>query len=532
MDPDIYKKLGLHKKTQAGDPGKPINGRLALEMVHSLEGQCDEDQQYTPCPEAAMREGGMDALTRCSWFRDCVSCSGIFANTKREIFVYIPPIPWLQLPPLAMLGLENGATPEAIKESYKKLAKQYHPDKNPDDPQAVAKFQAVKEAYEKAQAGKNPPCECNLIVFQDGHKYLAPGGQVRAAHVLETLIADELIPPTVGVFIPAGREMDAAGLFDGRPNMEQRSLEYDAITPDYANFLLCDVLPFVQNALPTGMLISLAPEKRILCGHASGGLASLNAAWWKPESFGGVISHCGYFINVLGAHHYPYLIRTNKRRRVRVYLQSGENDADIPAGNVPIANQAMAAALKYAGYDYRFDFGKGGHTLAHGGATFAEAVQWIWRPGPFEGEDKTVDTAAMKEAIAKYKEVNSGIMESLKAMYAVQPSPRGTAYPGEAAVYQRLQAVLVKRANEEGKITRDVYLELFQPFKGEKALAAAEQVGDGIAVDDLLQRLQKAFADPEAWGVGLAKAGNALLVWEGIRTLEEVKAEDGSTSAR
>ena len=32
---------------------------------------------------------------------------GIFANTKREIFVYVPPIPFELLPPFAMLGCEK-----------------------------------------------------------------------------------------------------------------------------------------------------------------------------------------------------------------------------------------------------------------------------------------------------------------------------------------------------------------------------------------------------------------------------------------
>ena len=52
-----------------------------------------------------------------------------------------------------------------------------------------------------------------------------------------------------------------------------------------------------------------------------------------------------------------------------------------------------------ARYDYRFDFGEGGHSLAHGGATFADALQWIWRTGGFAGEDKKVDTEAIQKAM-------------------------------------------------------------------------------------------------------------------------------------
>ena len=46
-------------------------------------------------------------------------------------------------------------------------------------------------------------------------------------------------------------------------------------------------------------------------------------------------------------------------------------------GNWPLANQQMAAALSFAGYDLRFEFGTGGHNLRHGGALFADALRWL-----------------------------------------------------------------------------------------------------------------------------------------------------------
>ncbi len=42
----------------------------------------------------------------------------------------------------------------------------------------------------------------------------------------------------------------------------------------------------------------------------------------------------------------------------------------------------MAAALKYAGYDYKFIFGEGGHTLMHGGAIFPNTMRWLWKDYP------------------------------------------------------------------------------------------------------------------------------------------------------
>lgn len=46
-----------------------------------------------------------------------------------------------------VLGLNKGASESDIKKAYRKLAKEYHPDKNPGDKEAEAKFKEVNEAY-------------------------------------------------------------------------------------------------------------------------------------------------------------------------------------------------------------------------------------------------------------------------------------------------------------------------------------------------------------------------------------------------
>ncbi len=40
------------------------------------------------------------------------------------------------------------ATTSQIKKAYRKLAMMYHPDKNPDDPEASEKFHDINAAYE------------------------------------------------------------------------------------------------------------------------------------------------------------------------------------------------------------------------------------------------------------------------------------------------------------------------------------------------------------------------------------------------
>ncbi|WP_054251800.1 DnaJ C-terminal domain-containing protein [Neofamilia massiliensis] len=47
-----------------------------------------------------------------------------------------------------ILGVEKTATTNEIKSKYRKLAKKYHPDLNPNDDQAQEKFKEISEAYE------------------------------------------------------------------------------------------------------------------------------------------------------------------------------------------------------------------------------------------------------------------------------------------------------------------------------------------------------------------------------------------------
>ena len=82
-------------------------------------------------------------------------------------------------------------------------------------------------------------------------------------------------------------------------------------------------------------------------------------------------------------------------------FQDGSNDLNNLHGNWPLANQEMASALAFAGYDFRFEFGDGAHSGKHGGAILPDSLRWLWRaqtppPAPF-----TKDNLAGDEALSK-----------------------------------------------------------------------------------------------------------------------------------
>ena len=47
-----------------------------------------------------------------------------------------------------VLGVQKNASDDEIKKAYRKLAMEYHPDRNPDDKVAEDKFKEAAEAYE------------------------------------------------------------------------------------------------------------------------------------------------------------------------------------------------------------------------------------------------------------------------------------------------------------------------------------------------------------------------------------------------
>lgn len=53
-------------------------------------------------------------------------------------------------------------------------------------------------------------------------------------------------------------------------------------------------------------------------------------------------------------------------------------------GDVKLGNLQMESALKFAGHDYRFELGTGGHDLEQGGANLPDTLRWLWRDYPGE----------------------------------------------------------------------------------------------------------------------------------------------------
>lgn len=216
-----------------------------------------------------------------------------------------------------------------------------------------------------------PAC---LMVFQDGKNYVNETGKVRVPVVFDNLIHKKEMPVTIGVFINPG-VIPAAK--EGKKGRRNRSFEYDTLSDQYARFLIDEFLPMIEKT--HDVKFTDDPEGRSICGISSGGICAWTVAWERPDSFRKVISHVGSFTNIRGGHVYPALIRKTEAKPIRVFLQEGSNDLDNSHGNWPLSNQQMAAALKFSNYDYKFEYGVGGHNYTHGGVIFPDSVRWLWR---------------------------------------------------------------------------------------------------------------------------------------------------------
>lgn len=220
--------------------------------------------------------------------------------------------------------------------------------------------------------GKTPAC---VVVFQDGGGYVSPTGGWRVPVVLDNLISAKEMPVTIGIFINPGVIPAASDKSLPRFN---RSFEYDAPTDQYARFLIEEILPEVGRKYK----ISSRPGDRAIAGSSSGGICAFNVAWQRPEEFSRVVSFIGSFTNLRGAQTLASLIRKTEPKPIRVFLQDGSADLDIYAGSWWVANQDVAAALKFAGYDCQFVTGDGGHNGKHGGAILPDALRYIWKDWP------------------------------------------------------------------------------------------------------------------------------------------------------
>jgi len=233
----------------------------------------------------------------------------------------------------------------------------------------------VRDYWVYVPAQYKPEKPACVMIFQDGGGYVNPEGAWRVPVVFDNLIHEGSMPVTIGIFINPGV---LPALSEKQQNRYNRSYEYDGMSDRYARFLIEEILPEVSKKYR----LSSDPDDRAIAGSSSGAIAAFTAAWHRPDAFRRVLSFIGTYVNIRGGHNYPTLVRKMEPKPLRVFLQDGDKDLNIYAGNWWIANQDMYSALQYAGYESTFVTGTEGHNSKHGAAILPDALRWLWKDWP------------------------------------------------------------------------------------------------------------------------------------------------------
>jgi enterochelin esterase-like enzyme len=205
------------------------------------------------------------------------------------------------------------------------------------------------------------------------------------ANILDNMIADHRLPVMVAVMVA-----------NGGP---QRSIEYDTVSPVFADFVETEILPRVEKE--AGVKLTTDPEGRMTYGGSSGGAMALTMAWFRTERYHRVLSYSGTFVDLRegpeaphGAYEYPeHFFPDTPAKPLRIWMHVSENDlgaktASADRRNWVIANQRLAGVLKAKGYHYQFVYAKNaGHVDAKViRQTLPQALEYVWQDYPISGK--------------------------------------------------------------------------------------------------------------------------------------------------
>ena len=129
--------------------------------------------------------------------------------------------------PYKVLGVSPDASDEEIKQAYRRLAKKYHPDLNPDDREAARRMQEVNAAYEQI---KNPEKARQNPGNGYGGYYDPFGGYRQQSHTGGS--AGEQYQQAAYQYIRFGRYQEALNALSSAPERNARWYYLSALAND------------------------------------------------------------------------------------------------------------------------------------------------------------------------------------------------------------------------------------------------------------------------------------------------------------
>ncbi len=177
-----------------------------------------------------------------------------------------------------VLGTSRNATDKEIKAAYRRLARKYHPDVNPGNPEAEQRFKEIQAAY-SVLSDKEKRKQYDTY----GSGFFSPQGGPSAGPGMEW---DEFVREFAGrgMRVEFGRDgFDMFGDLFGRAGATQTRAD---TTPRRGEDIYQPVtIDFLDAARGTSVTLDL--EREVTCEHCNGSGADPGATWNKCPTCGG-----------------------------------------------------------------------------------------------------------------------------------------------------------------------------------------------------------------------------------------------------
>lgn len=204
-----------------------------------------------------------------------------------------------------------------------------------------------------------------VVLFHDGLEYVT---LAQANNVIDYLIAEDLIDPVIGVFVPpVNRTAEYAG------NQQNQ----------FTAFIVNEIMPYLDSRYRT----QRNPSRRATLGASNGGNISLWLGYTHHEVFGNIAAHSSYI--------QPSLVsgfQNSPRLDLRLYMDLGTYDIGLL---IPLV-RGFVPILQSKGYDYRYIEYHEGHSWGNWRAHIDNALRMFF-------PSSTVDVPEKKGKLEGYR---------------------------------------------------------------------------------------------------------------------------------
>lgn len=199
------------------------------------------------------------------------------------------------------------------------------------------------------------------VYFHDGGDYLEFGS---AAATFDNLIADGVIPPSIGVFVDPSAE-------------HGRGVDYD-LNADYRAFICEELVPWVDQRYAT----DTSPTRRAIIGASFGGLIALFIAHGRPDVFQLVGSQSGFVSRNDAAMISAFASAAPLPLKIHLIIGTYEThigpfERGSAEANFLQSNRVFRDVLARHGYQYAYAEYHDGHAWAMWRARLADALSWL-----------------------------------------------------------------------------------------------------------------------------------------------------------